>query len=87
MKVYSEVEPGSDQETSHILSPAVKTIKIVNSVIPGWDDFAPPTTDQVTTDVIVMINDVNASSEPDENKSQIFQNLQDEDKFIQSKFI
>ena len=87
MKAYPEVESGPDQKSPHTLPSAVKMTEVMNPVVPGWDDFAPPTTDQAPTDAIAMINDASAPSEPNGNKSQIFQDLQDEDKSTQLKFI
>ena len=87
MKVYPEVEPGPDQKSPWTLSSAVETTEVVDSVIPGWNDFTSLTTDQVLTDAVTMINNVNALSEPNGNKIQIFQDLQNEDKFTQLKFI
>ena len=87
MKAYPEVEPGPDQESPCTLPPAVETTEVVDPVVPGWDDFAPPTTNQAPTDAIAMTNNADAPSEPNGDESQIFQDLQDEDKSTQSKFI
>lgn len=82
IKAYPEVEPGSDQETLYTLPSVIEMMKVVDSVISEWNDFASLITDQTATDAVVMINDINALFEPDRNESQIFQDFQDEDKFI-----